>query len=467
MTAVRADVDLRLLGPVRVWRGGAEVAAGSGRQAAVLCVLALHRGRAVHRDELVAAVWGENPPASALGNVYSYVSGLRRVLEPQRGRSGAGQLLGSNGGTYRLDVPDDAVDVFRFEKLREHGCYRRAAADAPAELSALAGALSLWHGDALAGVPGPYAAAQRARLAELRLATVERHAALLLELGRHDEAIVELRELVDAYPLQEKFYGLLMTALHAGGRRAEAMSTYRYARRLLGGVTGAGPGVVLQDAYERVTGAAATGPGAAVTVPGPAPREPVLLGRGAEVRLLRQAMAQVVAGTGGHVRLEGGPGIGKSALLDAALRQPGAAGYRLGWGRGGDSPSRRPLGLLADCLDNVVSGAEQPWGPRLRSAVADGPDGPDGAELVAAAVAAVRDACDEGPLILVIDDLQWADDATISAWAALQHLTARLPLLLVAAARPDRTALAGLGWHGAMPLGPLSATEASDLVDAV
>ncbi len=467
MMAVQPDVDLRLLGPVRMLRDGTEVAAGSGRHTAVLCVLALQPGRAVHRDELVAAVWGEDPPASAVGNVYSYVSVLRRALEPQRGPWSAGQLLSASGGSYRLDVSEDAVDVFRFEKLRERGRDWRAADDTAAELTALADALSLWHGDALAGVPGPYATAQRTRLAELRLATVERHASLLLDLGRHDEAIAALRELTDAYPTQEKFHGLLMTALLASGRRAEAMSTYQSARRLLAEATGAAPGAVLHDAYQRLTGDAAT-------EIRPSPREPVLIGRTAEVRLLRQAAAQVVAGTGGHLRIEGGPGTGKSAVLDAALRQPRPAGYRIGWGRGEDSPSRAPLCLLIDCLDNAVPGRQPAWGARLRSAVAaaaptgSGPSpAPAGPELVAAAVAAVRESCDEGPLILVIDDLQWADDATLRAWAALQRVTAQLPLLLVAAARPDRTTLDDLGWHGAMPLGPLSAAEASAVVDSV
>src|SRR5207248_7219540 len=148
-------------------------------------------------------------------------------------------------------------------------------------------ALSLWHGDALDGVPGPYATAQRARLAELRLATVERHASLLLDLGRHDEAIAALRELIDAYPMQERFYGLLMTALHASGRQAEAMSTYQSARRLLG-ATGAEPGAVLHDAYQRLTGEAAA-------ELRPSRRESALTGRTAEVRLLPQAVAQVVA----------------------------------------------------------------------------------------------------------------------------------------------------------------------------
>src|SRR5688500_1770646 len=113
MSAEHGGLDLRLLGPVRAWRDGAELALGSARRAAVFAVLALHAGHAVSREQLVAALWGDEPPASAIGNVYTYVSTLRQVLEPGRDRWTAGQLLTSGGGTYCLHVPEDDVDVFR------------------------------------------------------------------------------------------------------------------------------------------------------------------------------------------------------------------------------------------------------------------------------------------------------------------------------------------------------------------
>src|SRR6202034_1203304 len=83
-----AVVPLRVgvLGPVTVWRDGREQAAGQPRQLAVLGVLATRANRVVSRGELIDAVWGELPPASAEGGIYTYVSGLRRVLEPDRPR---------------------------------------------------------------------------------------------------------------------------------------------------------------------------------------------------------------------------------------------------------------------------------------------------------------------------------------------------------------------------------------------
>jgi DNA-binding SARP family transcriptional activator len=137
MAAEHEGMDLRLLGPVRAWRDGQELMLGSARRTAVFSVLALHANHAVSREQLANAVWGDNPPASATGNVYTYVSSLRQVLEPARDRWAAGQMLTSGGGSYCLHVPWQAVDVFRFEALREEGRRHRADGDRPAELAVL------------------------------------------------------------------------------------------------------------------------------------------------------------------------------------------------------------------------------------------------------------------------------------------------------------------------------------------
>src|ERR1044072_8337666 len=83
-----ADTGLRVgvLGPLRAWRGGAEIGLGPARQRAVFAVPAVNAGRAVPRAELIAGVWGDSAPASVEGSVHTYVSGLRRALEPDRSR---------------------------------------------------------------------------------------------------------------------------------------------------------------------------------------------------------------------------------------------------------------------------------------------------------------------------------------------------------------------------------------------
>ena len=466
MTAEHEGMDLRLLGPVRAWRDEAELPLGSARRAAVLAVLALHAGHAVSRQQLVTALWGDEPPASATGNVYTYVSTLRQVLEPGRDRWAAGQLLTSGGGTYCLHIREQDVDVFRFEALREESRRHRGAGDRHAELAALEAALRLWHGEALFGVPGPYAAAQRLRLTELRLASAERQAALLLELGRHDEAIAALRLLVEAYPLQETLHGMLMTALHASGRRAEALRVHDHLSQVLLEETGTEPSAALRAMRRRILTGAGDQP---APVRDPAtPAEPAtLIGRDAETRLLRRALLDVTAGRGRSIRIEGTAGMGKSTLFSVALRTAPPPGCRTGWGVGDELAQRMPLGVLLECVESAMSAeATRDLVRQLFTVAADALDGP-GPQTVERAVALVRQAATETPLILVADDLHRADTATLRVWAALHELTRELPLLLVASARPGNPGLYGVPADEIVTLAPLTHQEATALVRAI
>ena len=460
MTAESEGLDLRLLGPVRAWRDGAELPLGSARRAAVLTVLALHAGHAVSRQQLVTALWGEEPPASATGNVYTYVSSLRQALEPGRDRWAAGQLLSSGGGTYCLHVRREDVDVFRFEALRDESRQHRNTGDRAAELTALEAALRLWQGEALSGVPGPYAAAQRLRLTELRLATAERHAALLLELGRSDEAVAALRMLVAAYPLQEALHGMLMTALHAGGRRAEALRVHDDLSRVLLEETGTEPSAALRAVHLRILAGAGEQPAPA------APEPMALLGRDAEVAQLRLAVRDVVAGRGRSIRIEGSPGMGKSALVTTALRDAVPAGCRVGRGAGDELAQRMPLGVLLECVESAMSGdASRGLVRQLFTVAAEALEGP-GPQTVNRAVDLVRQAATETPLILVADDLHRADTTTLRVWAALHELTRELPVLLLACARPGNPGLYGVPADTIIPLAPLGPQDATALVRA-
>ncbi|MFJ8690480.1 BTAD domain-containing putative transcriptional regulator [Micromonospora wenchangensis] len=449
-------LELRLLGPVHALRDDAELVLGSARRTAVLCVLALHAGQQVSRDELVSAVWGEDPPTSATGNIYTYVSTLRRMLEPVRDRWTAGRLFSSVGGTYQLDLPPECVDVFRFESLRSTARRQRSAGDVDAEVDTVAQALRLWRGDALAGVPGPFAEGQRVRLTELRFATAERYVALLTGCGRHEEAAQVVDDLVADYPHREDLRARLAVVPPVPGVSVPVPGDG--GRRNGGGATGGG--------RETRTGG---DPRAGVTR---------LFGRDVALRRLRRGVADAVGGRGGGILIEGPAGIGRTALLTAALGGV-PDGCRVGWAVGDEGTRDVPLGVLRDAVGAALTSgttgpatgalvaAADPTGddPADTGARTDGTDraaGDDAARMVHL----VRRATAEGPLVLAVDDLHWADPATLRAWATLSGQAAGLPLLLVGTVRSGAGPVAGWAAAEVVTLGPLDPSSAGALVRA-
>ncbi|HEY6498984.1 MAG TPA: BTAD domain-containing putative transcriptional regulator [Streptosporangiaceae bacterium] len=247
-----SQLRVGVLGPVRAWLADQELPAGPPRQQAVLGMLAMRANRVVSRDELVDAVWGQQAPASAEGGVHTYVAGLRRVLEPGRSRRGPSQVLASAAGGYVLRLDTSQVDAIVFERGLAAGRRLRSARDLSGALAALDAALGEWHGSAFAGVPGPFAGAERVRLAELRSAASEERAEALLDLGRHEQAVPELASLVAEHPLRERMRGLLMIALYRCGRQAEALQAFHDTRLVLAEELGIDPGPELSRIHQQI-----------------------------------------------------------------------------------------------------------------------------------------------------------------------------------------------------------------------
>ena len=225
---------------------------GQPRQQAVLGILAMRANRVISRGELVDAVWGQDPPASAEGGIYTYVAGLRKLIEPGRSLRGPGRVLVSSGAGYVLHLVPGQPDAVAFEQHLARARQLRKNGDPVGAVDALESALGLWRGAAFAGVPGPFAETERVRLAELRSGAAEERADVLLALGRHEEVVPDLTALVTDHPLRERMRGLLMIALYRSGRHAEALRVFQDGRRVLAEELGIDPGTDLSRIHQQV-----------------------------------------------------------------------------------------------------------------------------------------------------------------------------------------------------------------------
>ncbi|WP_020662167.1 BTAD domain-containing putative transcriptional regulator [Amycolatopsis benzoatilytica] len=237
-------LQFSVLGPLRAWRGTRLLDLGPVRQQALLAALVLRPGTTVSAGELLDGVWGLEPPGTGGRVVPVYVHRLRKCLR-STGERTEDSVIGSDRGGYRFAGDRVRLDVTELtDRIAEASAAARGG-DPAAAVDAYAGALSLFHGEPLAGLPGPFVEGERLRLTERRLSLVRDKASLQLQLGRTDDVVHELSALLAVHPHREPLAVLLMRALHRGGRRADALAVHRRTRERLRADLGVEPGTEL------------------------------------------------------------------------------------------------------------------------------------------------------------------------------------------------------------------------------
>ena len=487
----------------------------------ILAALALTPGSTVSADRLVDLVWGDEPPAGAHGTLHAYLSGLRRVLEPDLAPRARATVLVTTGDGYRLDLEPVHVDAVWFsrEVRARHGALAPlwsqlttgpdeswpSREEVAAHVEALEGALRTWTGTAYADLGDhPDVLADRAALDELRATAQEDTALGLLALGEHAAVLAATEQAGGRHPLRERTRSLQALALVRTGRQVEALELLRGYRDLLADELGLDPGPEVRALEEAVLrqspalgawlrpkrslgvdavpvavqpGSAAPGPDDPAAAPAP-PAAPStrwpMVGREAERSVVADVLALAASGSPGAVLVVGDPGTGKSRLVDDALAVAAEQGVVSAVGRCSQDDGAPPLWPWYALLDGL--GIERP-AELDRAADGDEP-GPERAFAVQDALArAVRERGRDAPVLLVVEDLHWADTRTLRA---LTHLVTtvgagdRVALLATRRARPHPTgALADLGValarHGGrtVELAGLGEDDARALVSSV
>jgi DNA-binding SARP family transcriptional activator/Flp pilus assembly protein TadD len=244
-------MELRLFGQVELLAGGQPLDVGPPRQQAVLAALVVDAGRPVAIETLIDRVWDDSPPVEARNVLYSHLSRIRQLLRRAAGLAGgtAPRIERRHAG-YVLDIDPDLVDLHRFRRLVEQG--RNPQRDDAARAAALTEALGLWRGAPLAALPGEWATQVRSGWYRWRLDAAVQWAQLELRLGHPAAVITVLPDLVAEYPLAEPLEGLLMRALHAAGRGAEAIDRYTAIRKRLADGLGTDPGSELRALHQAI-----------------------------------------------------------------------------------------------------------------------------------------------------------------------------------------------------------------------
>ncbi|QIG44267.1 AAA family ATPase [Nocardioides anomalus] len=485
------DVRVEVLGPLRVLVDGRPVELGPARRRALLAALAVDAGHVVPTDVLADRMWSGEPAPQATATIHAYVSRLRSALRTfdAEGREQPSPLRTQPPG-YVLDVPRDRIDADVFADL----VARARAESEPQQARALVGeALGLWRGAAAyLDVTAGFAAREADRLRELRLSAVELSVRLDLELGRHAALVDELGALLVAEPLREGLHAALMLALYRSGRQGEALQHFEDVRHLLADELGIDPGPELRRLHEQILRqdeelAAPPTTAARPTAAGePAPPTEELtgatriVGRADELRRLVAAAERARSGTATTVAVVGEAGIGKSRLLEELAARAAGTGTLVAWGHCWQHegapvlwPWVQALEALADRLEPAeVERALAGRGagvaalvPRLGSAVTGTPSSLDGArvQLYDAVAGFLEVVARERPVLLLLEDVHWADRASRELVEYVATAVRQAPLAVVVSVRTHAESSALVGTELLTALARTGRAERLDL----
>jgi len=239
----RPDVQVRLLGQVDLLVDGGVRAVSGIRRKSVLAVLAVHAGEVVTAERLIDIVWGERVPRTAVNNLQSHISFLRRLIEVPSA------ILARSSG-YLLDLGPVGTDLALARRL-----VRRAEqTQDPAEVvRLLREAVALWRGQPLRDVTGSgWTQEQAQQLVELRLSAHKALAQARLRLGQYAAVVAELSPLAREHRRDEQLQAQVMLALYRDGRPGGALEAYERLRSILDEELGIEPNPRLRRLREAI-----------------------------------------------------------------------------------------------------------------------------------------------------------------------------------------------------------------------
>jgi DNA-binding SARP family transcriptional activator len=468
---------------------GAPIVFARKKAQALLAYLALHADRAHPRDKLATLLWADLPDSAARHNLRQTLLVINGALPAKPATVVAGI------DTVAIEKAGMRCDAVEFARL--------AVGDTP---DALAAAADLYRGDLLAGLPPQSPAfeqwlvAERARLHEL---AAESLAKLLSRQMRQQETEAAIRTALRLLAIdtsQEAVHRTLMRLYMRVGRRGAALRQYQECARTLERELDTEPEEQTRRLYREIL---QTGSGGAGSAEAPAPDglaataavafEARLIGREAELAWLTRARADAGRGRGHVAIVAGEAGIGKTRLVTEIVAPAGDGSMTVIVGRAWETGQVLPFGPWIEAFRaaGLVSGPAAPELPaiwrrelarlfpelgRTSSRLADGAE--EHLRVFEAVVQLIARAAAQRPLLIVLEDLHWADAMSARLLSFVGRRLAEHPVLLVVTARDEELApapvvrqalaeLEGAGHAHRLALGPLSREQTQSLVEDV
>lgn len=453
-------LNIELFGEFRVWRGDDPIENGEwGRQKTrpLLKLLLTRPGRAFSRDEIMDALWPDASPKAADRSLRATVSLLRRVLESDLERGPDSKYILRQRSGYAFDHQADCwVDAWEFEGHRKRAEAARRTGDLDKAVGEYRAALDLMGGEFLAeDLYEEWAVEVRQEWQKRYLDVLSKLAECLAQKGRYTEAMETCNRALAVDEYSENLHRQLMLYHYCAGEQALALQTYRGYAAKLAEELGTAPSTELARLKERIR--ARDVPGVDERRRYPRPHRPLrfpyslsrthFVGREKELSLLVEWLGEVEEGRGGAVAVEGEAGVGKTRLAEEFLGYARSLGARVLSGRCYERDLGAFLEPVADALDPLIDADD------VLAAIAN--SGPSGSpwenirresnrvyrkltgELIRQSHSADHDC-----LILFVDDVQWADTATLEFLSYLSRRVAEeRVLLLFAYRREDAPAL--------------------------
>ncbi len=442
-------LQLYTLGELQIELDGQPLRLPTQKARDLLAYLILHHDRALSRDLLAGTFWPDRPDPRARRALSQALWQIRSALGPAAERLAADK----DAITFSLH-PNDRLDVAEFEQKAQ-----------AASLSDLGAAVALYRADFLEGCYEDWGLLERERLRELFLNVLERLIARHKQRGEYEKALVYAQRLVAADPLRESAHQELMRLYHLLGRDRAALEQYQGLCRILADEIGGEPmdGTVLlaQEIAARLREVEApylpmeTRQALAFERPDLMP----LVGREEERATLLTHLEAAIGGRGGPVLVEGEAGVGKTRLLQEVARGAEWREAQVCWGRGRELAGLPPYGVLQEALRAALSPLRAAqlaelvegtwlrevsrllpelaeWLPDLPPHVDVGPE-QQRARLLEALARTVLALGHVAPHLLILEDLQRADEATLSALVHLGPRLAKSRVLIIGSYRGE------------------------------